>query len=330
MKKLIALILSVLSLATCFAFSGCKAPAPQTLTFYAPDGAPALAIAKLMANNETLGFESVDYNVVSSEEIGAQMTSGNADLIILPVNQASVSYNVKGDPYKLVAVITHGNLYLASKTAITDLTVLKGKIIGVAGNENQVPDLTLKAILKSNGIEYERVDNNQTPSANKVGLYYSAPQNIKEKLGADQIYAGLLPEPAISMGNTAQMNRLALHALFDSETNSFPQAVLMAKSSILANSPNLVSTLKQKMSDSFIFAVENAQQAIATITGVYPATTLKPAMTGEMFARCSISWQDANDAKESVKNYLLKIKDVSSVGLGIVVAKEVTDEFFYI
>ena len=329
MKKFIALLLSTISLITCFAF-GCKNPAPQDISFYAPDGAPALTIAKLMANNDTLGCESVNYNVVSSEEIGAQMTRGNADLIILPVNQASVSYNVKGDPYKLVAVITHGNLYLASKTAISDLTVLKGRVVGIAGNENQVPDLTLKAILKSNGIGYERVDNNQSPSANNVGLYYSAPQNIKEKLGADHIYAGLLPEPAISMGNTAQMNRLALHSLFDSESNSFPQAVLMAKSSVLANNPNLVSTLKQKMSDSFNFAVENAPQAIATITSVYPATTLKPAMTGEMFARCSIAWQDANDAKESVKNYLLKIKDVSSVCLGIEVAAEVTDEFFYI
>lgn len=333
MKKIIKIMALLLALCT-FSFVGCKKP--QNLSLYVPDGAPAIAVSKLIADKDNLGLESVNYNVVSSGEIGTQMSSGNADIIILPVNQASISYKKNSsDPYKLVAVITHGNLYMVSKTQITDLNVLKGKVIGIAGNENQVPDLTLKAVLKANSIEYQRVEQAvngdiNPPVSNKVGLFYGGAPTIKTMLGSDEIYAGLLPEPAVSLGNTAQMNRLALHDLFDVQAKSFPQAVLMVKNSVLKANSSLVETLKQKMSASFTFAINNAEQAISAVKNVYDSTSLLPAMTGEMFDRCNISWQSAKDAKASVKSYLARIKEVASVGLGISVAQEVTDEFFYI
>lgn len=341
MKKLFKITALLLAICT-LCLVGCKQPQnpstnpPKNLSLYAPDGAPALAISKMIADKDNLGIESVNYNVVSSEEIGTQMTSGNADVIILPVNQASISYKENSsDPYKLVAVITHGNLYIVSKMQITDLAVLKGNVIGIAGNQNQVPDLTLKAILKANGLQYQVVEKTvsgaiKMPDEDKVGLFYGGAPTIKTMLGSSQLYVGLLPEPAVSIGNTAQMNRLALHDLYDGQAKSFPQAVLMVKNSVLKASSSLVETLKQKMSASFTFAINNAEQAISAVKSVYESTSLLPAMTGEMFERCSFSWQGAKDAKESVKNYLKKIKEVSSVGLGISVAQEVTDEFFYI
>ena len=328
MKKIIKIMALLLAICT-FSFVGCKKP--QNLSLYVPDGAPALAISKMILDNDNLGLESVNYNVVSSEEIGTQMKSGNADIIILPVNQASVNYKVNSsDPYKLVAVITHGNLYMVSKTEITNLNTLKGKTIGVAGNENQVPDLTLKAVLKANELNYQRVTDNLSPDADKVGLYYGGAPAIKTMLAQNQLYAGLLPEPAVSIGGTATMNRIALHDLYDATSKSFPQAVLMVKDSVLKANSSLVETLKQKMSASFSFAINNAEQAINAVKSVYPATSLVATMTGEMVSRCSISWQGAKEAKESVKNYLKRIKEVSSVGLGVEVAQEVSNEFFYI
>ena len=83
MKKIVALLLTILMLC---AFSACNKPEPQDLTVYAPDGAPALAISKLISDNDNLGLGgTVSYNVVSSSDIGAIMMQGKGDIIVMPV-----------------------------------------------------------------------------------------------------------------------------------------------------------------------------------------------------------------------------------------------------
>ena len=127
----------------------------KTFSFVVPDGAPALAIAKFI--NEEQNFISgatFNYSVVNAENIGGYMSGaiGSADFIIMPINSATLNHN---DNYKMVSVITHGNLYLVSKTPF--ITGLVGKRVGVMGGEGKVPDLTLKIILKNNGLNYKTV-----------------------------------------------------------------------------------------------------------------------------------------------------------------------------
>ncbi len=328
MKKILNFLL-VLVMLFSFNLFGCNIN--RELTFYAPDGAPALSIAELIADREDFDTDRiVNYNIVSSEEIGTYIKSGIADFIILPLNLASTSYKTSDakDHYKMVAVITHGNLYLSSKTEITDINQLKGQTVGIAGGENLVPDLTLKAILKENGIAYQRVENGASPEADKVGLLYANPQTVKTSLKEDKIFAGLLPEPAISMGNTASYNRLSIQELYDAQSKSFPQAVLMVKKSLLKRDRELVEELREEISEASGYAVQNSAQAIANIKEVYPKSTLAPAMTGDMISRCNIYWQSASSAKTQVQEYLRRIQEVASVGVGISVAEQVTDEFF--
>ena len=65
MKKFFALILCLM---LSFSIVACDNQGqPDNLTFYAPDGAPALAIAKFINDSETFGIDAkIDYNVVSS------------------------------------------------------------------------------------------------------------------------------------------------------------------------------------------------------------------------------------------------------------------------
>ena len=128
-------------------------------TFYAPDGAPALAIAKFIADNESFGTNNqFSYNVVNAEDIASYTDGvfGVADFIILPLNVATLKYNNSISNYKMVSVVTHGNLYIVSKTPAS-LKDLAGKKIGVIG-EGKVPDLTLKSILKKNSMGYSTID----------------------------------------------------------------------------------------------------------------------------------------------------------------------------
>lgn len=129
---------------------------------YAPDGAPALGLAKLMA--EDIGFGSgceAQYNVVDASLIQTFVTGSNpaADICVLPVNLA-VRLLGGGERYKLIGTLTHGNLYLLSKngTKITsdNLSTLKGKTVGVV-NLAAIPGLTFKLILKNNGVDYAEI-----------------------------------------------------------------------------------------------------------------------------------------------------------------------------
>ena len=131
----------------------------REITVYMPDGAPALALAKLMS--EDSADDGVSYKVVAPSLIASKVTykdeSQNADLCVMPVTAASKLLGA-GDRYKMVGVVTHGNLFLISKTGETltaeNMQSLKGKTIGVL-NINEVPGLTFKAILNEYNIPFE-------------------------------------------------------------------------------------------------------------------------------------------------------------------------------
>ena len=128
---------------------------------YAPDGAPALALANMLAGSETPNGAEMDFEVVDASIIHTFVTGANpqADICILPVNLA-VKLLGGGEKYKLLGTLTHGNLYLLSngKTGITpaNMLELRGKTVGVI-NLAQIPGLTFKLILKNNSLEYSEL-----------------------------------------------------------------------------------------------------------------------------------------------------------------------------
>ena len=132
---------------------------PSEISVYMPDGAPALALAKLMNEENQFGQTSVEYNVVPADTIGAQVNGADpaADICVLPVNAASKLLG-SGEKYKMLGTVTNGNLYLLTEDgeSITEQNVspLAGKKIGVINLAN-VPGLTLKIILNKYDVAFE-------------------------------------------------------------------------------------------------------------------------------------------------------------------------------
>ena len=133
----------------------------QEIRVYMPDGAPAMALAEMMANDEEgdeVAYKVVDPALISSTVTNKDMDK-NADMCVLPVTAASKLLG-KGTDYKMVGVVTHGNLFLISKDGevVTEenMSVLNGKTIGVL-KINEVPGLTLKVVLNKYGLKYEEV-----------------------------------------------------------------------------------------------------------------------------------------------------------------------------
>ncbi len=131
----------------------------QSYSFVMPDGAPALAVSKLMNDNSDLSTgKSIDYAVVQAGLIKTYLSDGEKDFILAPVNIASKFYKESSadDHYVLVAVITHGNFYIMSTEQIT-LADLDGKQIAVP-MMGAVPDWTFKMVLSKHNMSYAVVE----------------------------------------------------------------------------------------------------------------------------------------------------------------------------
>lgn len=171
---------------------------------YAPDGAPALALSYAVSQTEGDVF---DYHVVAANTIAAQVTgeAPKADFCVLPVNAAAKLFG-KGTNYKMLGVVTNGNMYfIRSHNDLGNITKehlsdLKGMTVGVV-QLNNVPGLTLQAVLQEAGVAYQIVDSNAAPSADKVNLVaFADASTVGPAAGCDYY---LCPEPAATAKVTA-------------------------------------------------------------------------------------------------------------------------------
>ncbi len=333
MKKFFAVILSVM-LAFCMCAFTCENPEGErdALTFYAPDGAPALSIAKLINDQENFGIDAdITYSVVASSDIGPTMAQGKGDFIVMPVNAASKLYKAnKNDPYIMTGVVTHGNLYIMSSDNTTSLEDLKGKVVGVIG-QGLVPDLTLKAILSDNDL-LDEVVVGDTPTAGKITLrYFAQAPDMIPLLKQGVLTVGLLPEPAatnlIKVASNREWTRLDIQELYDSEQKSYPQAVLMVKKSVYDKYKTQIDGMKTYFDNSAVWTKENSAYAVTTINnhlagGVTPSLVAE-SITPTVIENCKIYYENAISSKTAVKNYIDKIIAIAPQS-----AVATSDDFF--
>ena len=128
-----------------------------TLELYVPDGAPVLAVAKLIAEADTLtvaGYK-INVNIVSATEIAGKIATRAGDIVIMPAN-GGANLVVKGAPYKFLCSNTKGILYMISDSAGTVTPAdLKGKTVGCIG-QGAVPQYAFEKILSASGLTVEK------------------------------------------------------------------------------------------------------------------------------------------------------------------------------
>lgn len=327
MRKIITLIIALITALTCVFAAGCGSD-QTAISIYAPDGAPALAIAKFINDGETFGTEKTfEYNVVSATEINNAIIKDKADMVIMPFNDATKIYKKDDngvDDYFMAAVITHGNFYIMSKNEIVSVNDLIGKVVYVP-MRGKVPDLTFKAALKINNIEHVESD---APVSGKVAIkYYNQPSEylplLKQNQNGD---IGLVPEPAATNAKSKMGINIVLdlQELFDKDSKSYPQAVLMVKKSTAENNAALISEISGAFADNVNWVKGNAAKAVETIKAKFDATTLNAAtLSAASVENCKIYWQSGAIAKSAVKNYVEKIREIDENS-----ANTVGDEFF--
>lgn len=235
---LVALVLSIGLLTACNNGNKKGNGNDVTLTFAAPEGTPALAIARLITDNKSISGKNVNYKIVNPSNIAKEMQAGLSDLVIMPVNAGATLIN-KGADYKLVSVAVDGSLYLVGKSeTATTLTIddIKGKKIACIGQQG-VPGLVFRYILKANNISI--VDSPEKVSENSVYVQYAGdgPQ-AKKAVENDSVNYAVVGEPAATTFKTKGFNaQMDLQAEYKkvSGKETYPQAGIFVKSSLASD-----------------------------------------------------------------------------------------------
>ena len=250
MKKVLKAIMAVFMVAALVAvfavgLAACnddKDVAPDTLQLYVPDGAPALAVAKFIAEKDTLtvaGYK-IAVNIVPANQIAAHMAKADGDIVIMPAN-AGMNLISKGAGYEFVCSNTRGILYMLSLEQVTVTPAdLAGKKVGCIG-EGAVPEYALMTVLEANGV------------ADDVDVrFFADGAAVQAALKAGTIDFGIVGEPAATAGaSKGFFTVMDMQAEFNEATDSesgFPMSSTFV-SEALAGEDGFVEALVAALED---------------------------------------------------------------------------------
>ena len=284
MKKLMTMILTLaLVLGLCVS-AGAEAADVSGLTLTAPGGAPALAVATLAAEN------SGNYTFVSADTIASVFAKGEADFIIAPINAGAKLFKAGKSSYKLAAVVTWGNLYIASQKEDLKAEDLNGAELTLFG-ENTINASVVLFALKENGIEPAAVN------------YLAGAAETQSLLLTDGNAIVVTAEPALTAARlkSGRIGTIAVNELLRqaSGEEGYTQAGLFVKAETLEQKPEAVEAYLKLAEEacgkceSDIPAVAEAAAALEILPNAKVAAAAIPG--------CAIRFVRALDAKEQVE-----------------------------
>ncbi len=338
MKKVLSIATAALCGVTMFAAVACGDATPpdgKTYTVYAPDGAPALALSKgISADNDKFDFHIVDPNKTQM----AALVSGNtpaADFCVLPVNVAAKVLGT-GTTYQMLGTVTNGNMYFLTVNG-TELTpenyetTLVGKTVGVVQIAN-VPGLVFRHVLADT--DYQILQNDTQADANKINLKpISDPKTEVSPAGGCDYY--LCPEPVASakVKGTATAPKPLVFAGDLQELygeGGYPQAVLVAKKSVIAEDKAAVDTMIGYMNDvnGYLNSADPATVAAllaeSRVPGMDNPTLTAANLTSQVIANCSVRFTASSVCKAKVNAFLAEL-----IAVDAQFTKAVEDGFYY-
>ena len=156
----------------------------------APDGLPAIAIAKLSQENPEIkeNYEVKYILEATSDALSTDVMKENLDMAIVPSNMAATAYN-KTSNYKILGTVGMGSFYLVSSDE--DVTGLNSSLVGKeVGNigKGLTPDITVQALLKEEGVDTSKITFN----------YSNEASDLVSLLATGKLTTGIVPEPALS------------------------------------------------------------------------------------------------------------------------------------
>ena len=284
MKKMLSVILALaLALGLCVS-AGAESADVSAFTVTSPNGAPALALAAMAAENPE------KYTYVAADTIAAVFAKNESDFIIAPVNAGAKLFKAGKSTYRLAAVVSWGNLYIASQKPDLKAEDLNGAELVLFGENTINASVTLYA-LKANGIEPAAV------------TYLAGAADTQSLLLTDPQAIVVTAEPALTAARMKndQIGAIAVNDLFRKATGEegYTQAGLFVRAETLESNPEGVAAfLKQAEASCGKCSTDTAAVAEAAVAlEILPnAKVAQAAIPG-----CAIRYAGARDAREQVE-----------------------------
>ena len=299
MKKLISVILALVLML------GCAAAESGAMKLTAPAGAPALAVATLAAENPE------NYTFVAADTIGAEFAKNETDFIIAPINAGAKLFKAGKSTYRLAAVVTWGNLYIASQKADFTLESLNGAQVTLFG-ENTINASVVLAVLEAKGIQPAAVS------------YLSGAAETQAELLSNPEAIVVTADPAVTAAKIKNENvkTISVQELLKEAfgTDGYAQAGLFVRADTLAADEAGVKAFLDAVKDAAGKAetdVKAMAEAAVKLEILPSAKVAEAAIPG-----CSIRFTPAAEAREAIEK--TAAFDLSQYG-GEVPA----DEFYY-
>ena len=289
----------IAALAVGFAACDPKDETPGALRVAAPEGTPALAIARLKTDNATLAGHAMTYEVVSPSLIAAEMSGGKADVVIMPVN-AGANLIRQGADYRLISVAVNGSLFMVGSTddggAIERADIAGSKVACIG--QGATPGLVFEYVMRFMGLETVAAD--KTPGENQVAVQYVADgPAAKTLLENDTVDFAVVGEPAA----TTFKNAMGLNAELDMQAawkdatgeETYPQAGLFVRTSLAADA-EFISALFDALAASKKWVNSNPSEVGAFMKANLYESAAFPAPS---ISRCAIDAEPLGEADKA-------------------------------
>ena len=226
MKKILALIMTLAMVFGLCASVNAEDADISGLTVVSPSGAPALALATMAVENKE------NYTYITADAIAGAFAGKEADFIIAPINAGAKLYKAGKSTYKLAAVVSRGNLFIAAQKPDLKPEDLNGANITLFG-ENTINASVVLYALKENGIEPGNVE------------YLAGAAETQALLLSDADAIVVTAEPSLTAAKMKndQIGAISVNELFMQATNEngYAQAGLFVKAETLEAKPEAVA-----------------------------------------------------------------------------------------
>lgn len=282
-------------------------------------GATTMGLVKLLEDNENgISMNKYEYEMAqSADTLIPKLTQGEVDIACIPANLASILFNKTEGKIQISAVNTLGVTYIVTtEQGLNSLEDLKGKTIPGTGKQS-VPDLTLRSILKANGID---------PDKDLTFDWKTEPTEVVGILASTGGTA-MLPEPFVTVAKTKVEGLYSVFNLSEEweKVHGSPMitGVTVVRTEFAEQNGELVQTFLEEYKSSIEYVNANIDEASEWIEkyDIASAPIAKQALP-----YCNLHFMDGAEMKSAVSSFLslLSEEDMGAVG-----GKLPDDTFYY-
>ncbi|MCD6545033.1 MAG: ABC transporter substrate-binding protein [Thermotogae bacterium] len=283
---------------------------------------PTLLPAAGLFSGEIKTSENIELKIWKNpDEAVAMLSSGQANIALLPVSLGAILYNKKV-PIKLVAVSTWKAFYLIGTSYdVKSFKDLKGKEIYTPFGPGQTGDAIMRYFFKKYGLEVNK----------DITIKYANNPEIVALLSSGKVKYALLPEPFVSL---ALLKVKDCRILIDIQSEwakavglkeeRIPISGIFVRQDFLKNNPDLFEEFITAYEKSLNWLFKNEDKAVefvSKIMGNFPAKVLESAMKNSRF-----EFVYSKNCKEEIELYFKELTSTDPEIIGGIP----DEEFFFL